>query len=67
MTKRLTIAAACSLAEASGLVAYAQRGFYSHFLRVRTKDYRTLGTPDIINGTVKRRSILKLIEKEKCP
>lgn len=34
-------------AEAAGLVAFEQRGFYSHFIRIRTQDYQTLGTPDI--------------------
>ena len=34
-------------AEAAGLVALEQRGFYSHFMRIRTRDYQTLGTIDI--------------------
>jgi hypothetical protein len=61
---RLRIDQAIELARKRGLVAYSQRGFYSHFLRVRTADYQTLGTPDLVRNTISRRSLMRVFEKD---
>lgn len=59
-SNRLRISEAVGYAARLGLIAFEQRGFYSHFLRIRTpNDFRTLATPDIRHGTVSRRSIVK--------
>lgn len=58
---RLTIQDAIEVAKQHGLVAYAQRGFYSHFLRVRTQDYATLNTIPIVRRSVSRRSLYRAI------
>ena len=61
MSARLTIVEAVELADRHGLVAYEQRGFYSHFLRIRTAAYETLATPDIRRGSVSRRALTKAV------
>lgn len=56
---RLQVREAKALCERLGLNCIEQRGFYSHFLRVR-KGVTTLATPDLVNNqTVSRRSIIK--------
>lgn len=63
MKARLRPKEAIAWAGKLGLVAYQQRGFYSHFIRVRTVDYVTLGTLDIYNGLVSRRQFNRIIAK----
>lgn len=51
-------------ANAVGLVAVEQRGFYSHFVRIRTPDYRTIGTIDVSeDGDVPEADVERLIRQ----
>lgn len=55
-------------AEAVGLVALEQRGFYSHFMRIRTPDYQTLGTIDIDDdGDVPDAEVYLIINLHRSP
>lgn len=55
-------------AEAAGLVALEQRGFYSHFMRIRTPDYQTLGTIDIDDdGDVPDAEVYLVINLHRSP
>ncbi|MFC3058552.1 hypothetical protein [Paenirhodobacter populi] len=54
--------------EAAGLMALEQRGFYSHFIRIRTPDYHTLGTIDIgDDGEVPDAEVERMINRHQPP
>ena len=49
---------------AVGLVAVEQRGFYSHFVRIRTHDYQTIGTIDFSeDGDLPEADVIRLIRE----
>lgn len=49
-------------ASKAGLVAVEQRGFYSHFARIRTVDYQTIGCVDFVGDEVPDIEVEELIE-----
>lgn len=63
---RLAIPEARRFAEARGFNVFEQRGFYSHFLRVR-RGLETLNCIDIRRKSVSRRSLLRALEKKLAP
>lgn len=66
MSRSITVKQAKALAEYYACNTLEQRGFYSHFLRIRS-GYRTLGTPDIRRGKVGLRSVMRAIERRDQP
>lgn len=61
MSRSISIPQARRLAEHHGLNAMEQRGFYSHFLRIR-RGLTTLGTPSITGKRIGLRAVMKAIE-----
>lgn len=61
MSRSITIPQARALAERFGLNVMEQRGFYSHFLRIR-RGVTTLGTPNINGKRIGLRAIMRAME-----
>lgn len=68
MGKHIAPAEAKRLLESAGYNIFEQRGFYSHFLRVRVPDatyYRTVACIDIEHSRIKRNRIASLCMRAK--